>query len=125
MTTNTREEDAIDYVTVHRELGTPRYTVKFWLVRLTTVEAFVTAFAVIGVWKAVETLGLSNRSLLGIISWEWAWALTGLILVTLFSVVHLKRPDLKVLELLAGAFQPTQYADMPDKKWRGRKTRKK
>ena len=111
-------EEYLDYVFVHRALGQPRYTIKFYFIQLTTFEAGLTAILMVAVWWIIETLNLSSRSIFGLLSWELIPFLIFFGLPVVFSIIHHARPDLKILETFTGAFVPTQFKDLPDKTWK-------
>lgn len=117
-------EEHIDYTVVHRALGQPRYTFRYWFIRLTAFEALVTAILTIALWWIIDSLSLGTRTVFGIISWELMPFMLLIILPLFFSFIHYQRPDLKILEMISGAFVPTQYKDLPDKSWKPSKRRR-
>jgi hypothetical protein len=111
-------EEYIDFAVVHRALGQPRYTFKFYFIQLTLFEAVFTLSVTLALWWIIQSLHLESRKIFGILSWEALpfFLLFGLPLI--FSLVHLARPDLKIWETVSGAFVPTQFKDLPDKAWK-------
>ena len=110
-------EDTPDYVVVHKALGQPRYTIRYYFIQLTTLEAgFTLVFSVV-IWFIIDGLNLSGRGIFGFLSWDWIpfFSLFGFILF--FSIIHEKRPDLKIKELISGLFVPTRFKDFPDETW--------
>lgn len=117
-------EEQIDYVVVHRALGQPRYTIRFYFIYLTTFEAFFSIVVMVTAWWIIGSLELSDRLALGFISWELLPFALLIIFPLGFSIVHHARPDLKIWETVTGAFAPRQYKDFPDKTWKPVKRRK-
>lgn len=111
-------EEFIDYVVVHRALGQPRYTFKFYFIQLTAVEAGFSALVTVILWWIIQSLQLGSRKAFGLISWEVIPFFLLIAFPLAFSLVHLARPDLKIWETVSGAFAPTQYKDLPDKTWK-------
>lgn len=118
MSSSPGSEEHIDYVVVHRALGQPRYTFRYRFIQLTAFEAGITAALTIALWWIIDSLSLGSRTVFGIISWELMPFMLLIILPAFFSFIHYQRPDLKILEIISGAFVPTQFKDLPDKSWK-------
>lgn len=111
-------EDTPDYTAVHRMLGQPRYTFKLYMIKLTTVEAAFTGLFTVVIWFIIDGFNLSSREIFGLVSWELMPFFFLVFFPLLFSIIHNKRPDLRIQEIVSGFFVPTRFKDFPDTTWK-------